>query len=95
MIVAVLIGFCVKHFKFTEILFSGFASSFCFFLITNFGSWLTLDMYEKNFAGLLQSYLLAIPFFHNTLISTFVYLLGIKVIFEIVINNKKGYLIFK
>ena len=68
--IAVLIGLYVKHFRFTEILYSGLASSVCFFIITNFGAWLTLEMYEKNFAGLLQSYTMAIPFFHNTLIST-------------------------
>ena len=85
--VAVLIGLYVKHFKFTEILFSGLASSVCFFIITNFGAWLTLEMYTKNFAGLLQSYVMAIPFFHNTLISTFLYLTLLKLIFNFVINR--------
>ena len=86
--VAVLIGFYVKHFKFTEILFSGLASSVCFFIITNFGAWLTLEMYTKNFAGLLQSYVMAIPFFHNTLISTFVYLLVLKLLFDLAVKKK-------
>ena len=85
--VAVVIGLFIKHFKFTEILFSGLASSVCFFIITNFGSWLTLEMYEKNFAGLLQSYVLAIPFFHNTLISTFLYLIVLKLIFDLAIKK--------
>ncbi len=86
--VAVLIGLYVKHFKFTEILFSGLASSVCFFIITNFGAWLTLEMYTKNFAGLLQSYVMAIPFFHNTLISTFVYLVVLKLLFDLAVKEK-------
>ena len=86
--VAVLIGLYVKHFKFTEILFSGLASSVCFFIITNFGAWLTLEMYTKNFAGLLQSYVMAIPFFHNTLISTFVYLFVLKLLFDLAVKKK-------
>ena len=86
--VAVLIGLYVKHFKFSEILFSGLASSVCFFTITNFGAWLTLEMYEKNFEGLLQSYVMAIPFFHNTLISTFVYLFVLKLLFDLAIKKK-------
>ena len=86
--VAVLIGLYVKHFKFTEILFSGLASSVCFFIITNFGAWLTLEMYTKNFAGLLQSYVMAIPFFHNTLISTFVYLIVLKLLFDLAVKKK-------
>ena len=84
---AVVIGLFIKHFKFTEILFSGLASSVCFFIITNFGAWLTLEMYEKNFAGLLQSYAMAIPFFHNTLISTFLYLIVLKLIFDLAIKK--------
>ena len=86
--VAVLIGLYVKHFKFTEILFSGLASSVCFFIITNFGAWLTLEMYVKNFAGLLQSYAMAIPFFHNTLISTFIYLVVLKLLFDLAVKKK-------
>ena len=86
--VAVIIGLYIKHFKFTEILFSGLASSVSFFIITNFGAWLTLEMYEKNFAGLLQSYTLAIPFFHNTLISTFLYLILLKLLFDFIIRKK-------
>ena len=84
---AVVIGLFIKHFKFTEILFSGLASSVCYFIITNFGAWLTLEMYEKNFAGLLQSYVLAIPFFHNTLISTLLYLIVLKLLFDLVIKK--------
>ena len=85
--VAVVIGLFIKHFKFTEILFSGLVSSVCFFIITNFGAWLTLEMYEKNFDGLLQSYVLALPFFHNTLISTFLYLIVLKLLFDFAIKK--------
>ena len=83
LVVSVFIGFYIKYFKFSEILFSGLTSSFCFFLITNFGAWLTLEMYEKNFNGLLKSYTLAIPFFHNTIISTLLYLIVIKLFFDL------------
>ena len=85
--VAVVFGLLIKRLKFTEILFSGLASSVCFFTITNFGAWLTLAMYEKNFSGLLQSYAMAIPFFHNTLISTFLYLIVLKLIFDLTIKK--------
>ena len=85
--VAVVFGLLIKRLKFTEILFSGLASSVCFFIITNFGAWLTLEMYEKNFSGLLQSYVMAIPFFHNTLISTFLYLIVLKLIFDLAIKK--------
>ena len=85
---AVFIGLFVKQFKFAEILLSGLASSVCFFIITNFGAWLTLEMYAKNFEGLLQSYVMAIPFFHNTLISTLVYLAVLKLFFDLAVKKK-------
>ena len=87
--IAVAFGLFIKHFKYIEILLSGLASSVCFFIVTNFGAWLVLDMYEKNLADLLKSYVLAIPFFHNTLISTFLYLFLYKILFELLLNEEK------
>ena len=88
LIIAVVLGLLINKFKFTEILFYGVASSVCFFLVTNFGAWLTLEMYEKNLTGLFQSYVLAIPFFHNTLISTLFYLIILKLLFTFVVKEK-------
>tara|TARA_B100002051_G_C16536420_1_gene535315 strand:- start:279 stop:800 length:522 start_codon:yes stop_codon:yes gene_type:complete len=80
-------GILIKNFKVLEILFAGLASSASFFIITNFGSWLTLDMYEKNFSGLINSYILGIPFFHNTVLSTLIYLAILKIIFDFSIKK--------
>ena len=85
---AVLLGVLIKHFKFKEILISGLVSSAIFFIITNFGVWILSGMYVKNFSGLLQSYVMAIPFFHNTLISTFLYLIILKLLFDFIIRKK-------
>ena len=88
LLVAVLLGMIIKHFKTKEILFSGLISSIVFFVITNFGVWAISGMYEKNFSGLVQSYFMAIPFFHNTLISTLLYLFVLKFLFEFANRNK-------
>ena len=82
LIAVVAIGLFIKKFNFKEIFLSGLSGSVCFFIITNFGAWINLAMYEKNLQGLIQSYILAIPFFHNTLLSTFIYLIGIKLILD-------------
>jgi hypothetical protein len=42
-------------------------ASLLFFLTTNFGSWLWFNMYEHSWAGLVQCYAMAIPFFRYTL----------------------------
>ena len=49
------------------------ASSLIFYLITNFGVWLNGGLYPKTLQGLEQSYVMAIPFFKNTLLGDFFY----------------------
>jgi hypothetical protein len=41
------------------------SASVIFFLITNFGSWLTMPMYAKDGSGLMMAYLNGLAFFHN------------------------------
>ena len=41
------------------------AGSVSFFLVSNFMVWATGTMYPKNFAGLMMSYSLGLPFFRN------------------------------
>ena len=53
-------------------LFSLFGS-LIFFIITNFGVWALGNFYEKNLKGLIECYILAIPFFGNTFLSTLVF----------------------
>lgn len=53
-------------------IFSFFGSVF-FFIISNFGLWILGNLYEKNMAGLIECYFMAIPFFKNTLISTLIF----------------------
>ena len=85
---AVVFGLFIKKFRLSEILYSGLVSSVAFFIITNFGAWLTLEIYEKNLSGLISSYMMAVPFFQNTLISTFLYLFLLKFLFELFVNKK-------
>ena len=51
----------------------GFLGSLIFFVLSNFGVWLTSDMYTKDINGLINCYILAIPFFKNTLASTIIF----------------------
>ena len=53
-----------------------------FFIMANFGVWST-GTYGYNINGLLQCYLLAIPFFGYTLISTFIFSAIIETVYKI------------
>ena len=48
-------------------------SSGLFFAITNFGVWLSGGLYPKSFEGLIICYTAGIPFFTNTVLSTFAF----------------------
>ena len=50
-----------------------FLGSLIFFMISNFGVWALGILYEQNLAGLIECYMLAIPFFGNTFISTVIF----------------------
>ena len=70
----VLIGLMSKFFL-TNIVnrISGALLGAClFYLITNFGVW-SLGSYGYTFEGLVNCYILAIPFFAYSLISTFIF----------------------
>ena len=65
--------------SFKNLFIYGFAGSLIFFIISNFGVWAlgshgVYDIaYEKNLNGLMQCYILAIPFFGNTFLSTLIF----------------------
>ena len=46
--------------------FAALASSVLFFVVTNFGMWLSSGFYPRTLAGLEACYVAAIPFFQNT-----------------------------
>lgn len=52
-----------------KVLGASVSASLVFFLISNFGVWITSPHYPTNFAGLISCYTAAIPFFWNTLAS--------------------------
>lgn len=49
------------------------SSSFIFFILTNFGVWFVSGMYEKTPKGLLECFILALPFFRNTILGDLLY----------------------
>ena len=65
--------------NFKNLFIYGFAGSLIFFIISNFGVWALGSpgvydiVYEKNLNGLVECYILAIPFFGNTFLSTVIF----------------------
>jgi uncharacterized membrane protein len=73
-LIAGLLGMWVRKEKsFSRILTITLLSSVLFFIITNVGVWLMGDMYPKNSGGLIQAFVMAIPFFRNTVMGDLLY----------------------
>ena len=70
--IGVLLGFTLKNkLKPGRLALTSLAGSTIFFLLTNFGSWLTSGIYPKTLDGLFQAYFLGLPFFRYTPLEMF------------------------
>ena len=79
----VIIGLIAKYFD-QNIYFRSigvFLSAILFFIITNFGVWLS-GSYGYSIDGLILCYWLAIPFFNNTILSTIFYSIIIEIVYK-------------
>lgn len=53
--------------KWVPVIGAALASSVSFFVLSNFATWASWDMYPKNFGGLMACYAAALPFFRHAL----------------------------
>jgi len=73
-LIMVLIGTWLKNHKNAKnVILASLFSSVIFFVLTNFSVWAFGTMYPKTSAGLVQSYVFAIPFFRNTILGDLFY----------------------
>jgi hypothetical protein len=56
-----------KNARLLPVIGAALASSVSFYLVTNFAAWIGSNLYPQNFAGLMMSYTVAIPFFRHAL----------------------------
>ena len=84
-VLIVVIGMTViKQKKIGNIFFASVISSVLFFLITNFGFWLSDTYYDMTGTGLIACYTAAIPFFHQTLLSDLMFVAILFGLYEII-----------
>ena len=70
----VCLGFWLRQRQsFWRITSASIVGAILFFVVTNFGVWAFETLYPKNFTGLVDCYIAAIPFFGNTLSSDLFY----------------------
>lgn len=93
-ILCVCIGFWLKNNKKLLTVFgSSVLGATTFFLITNFAVWAFTSWYDKSFAGLIQCYVMALPFLRNSLFGDLFYVVIFFSTYELLnllIRNKFG-----
>ncbi|OGZ18943.1 MAG: hypothetical protein A2175_02275 [Candidatus Nealsonbacteria bacterium RBG_13_42_11] len=91
-LLCVILGFWLKKNKRWQTIFeSSVLSALIFFLLTNFAVWAFTPWYAKTFSGIIQCYLMALPFFKNTLLGNLFYVtifFGAYEIIEVWIRKK-------
>ena len=60
-----------KDTRISRIFLGTLGGSLLFYLVTNFGVFLFQNLYEKSLSGLVQCYVMALPFFRNSLLGDF------------------------
>ena len=78
-----MLGYFVSKNNYFQILQYSIFSSLIFFLVSNFGVWIT-GGYVFDFNGLLSCYIAAIPFFKNTLVSTCLFSISIHFVINLI-----------
>lgn len=96
-LLCVVLGFWLKqHKKWQTVLGSSLLASLIFFLLTNFAVWAFTPWYAKTFSGIIQCYLMALPFFRNTLLGDLFYVIFFFGAYEMVeVWIRKKYRVLK
>ena len=82
------LGFYLRNRKsWMSVLGGSVAASVIFFVITNFGAWLS-PLYPHTLAGLQSCYINAIPFYRTTLTSTVVFSMLLYVSYEYLLARR-------
>jgi len=73
-LLCVVLGFWLKkNKKWYNVLASSFLAAFIFFSLTNFAVWAFASWYPKTISGLISCFVMALPFFKNTLLGDIFY----------------------
>ena len=82
------VGFLlVSKFSYLKSILALVSGALIFFMVTNFAVWLGSGMYSQDLNGLISCYIMALPFFQNTLLSSLVYGLGAFYLFDLFENK--------
>ena len=78
-----------------SVLMASLISPSIFYIISNFGVWVTGSTYTMDLQGLISCYVAGIPFFDETLLSTIIFSITIFVMMKLIVKKPEELVLVK
>lgn len=84
------VGWCMRgKIRWYRVILAALISSLFFFFVSNFAVWIFYEWYPHTLAGLVQCFIMALPFFKNSLAGDLIYTGAIFGAYELAFRNIK------
>ena len=86
-LIALTSKYIMKNLSFIYVIWASCISVLIFYLVSNYGVWQMMGLYEYSLNGLMQCYIAGIPFLKYSLISTLLYSTTIYVLYKVTLSK--------
>ncbi len=93
--IALLSPIIMNKLSFKWVLISSLVTPTIFYIVSNFGVWITGSTYPLSLDGLIMCYVAGIPFFDETLLSTVVFSVTIYVMMKLIVKEPEKLILIK
>ena len=93
--IALLSPIIMNKLNFKSVLISSLVTPTIFYIVSNFGVWITGSTYPLSLDGLIMCYVAGIPFFDETLLSTVVFSVTIYATMKLIVKEPEKLILIK
>lgn len=93
--IALLSPIIMNKLSFKSVLISPLVTPTIFYIVSNFGVWITGSTYPLSLDGLIMCYVAGIPFFDETLLSTVVFSVTIYAMMKLIVKEPEKLILIK
>ena len=93
--IALLSPIIMNKLSFKSVLISSLVTPTIFYIVSNFGVWITGSTYPLSLDGLIMCYVAGIPFFDETLLSTVVFSVTIYAMMKLIVKEPEKLILIK
>ena len=93
--IALLSPIIMNKLSFKWVLISSLVTPTIFYIVSNFGVWITGSTYPLSLDGLIMCYVAGMPFFDETLLSTVVFSVTIYVMMKLIVKEPEKLILIK